>query len=284
MKLRTTVWLQLCLYISLGAGLVSAASPTAAAGDVPAVTRAPQDVNRKLDTPAVPQKDVQTLALAREVSGDVYSSLESFVCNEEVQRFRGAWNGQSATPLDTVTAKLSFERGVEGYSDIQQDKRPRADMSNLPGAWSEGEFGTLLLQTQQLLSTQHVRFDRYEEMQGQPAAVYRFDVASEDSPWDLYVAKREYKVAFRTNVWIAANTGEILKIKRTTLNLAQQTQITEIQWSIQLNHVDLNGKSWLLPASGIYSVSYAGMRDRDWNEISFNRYRKYGAETAIKFE
>ena len=284
MKLRTTVWLQVCLYLSLGAGLVSAANPAAAAGDVPVATRPAQDVNRKLDTPTVSQTDVQILARARETNEDVYSSLESFVCNEEINRFRGALNGQSAKPLDTVTAKLSFERGVEEYKDIQQNNRPRPGMASIPGAWSEGEFGTLLLQTQQLLSTQDVHFDTFSEMQGQQAAVYRFDVTSEDSPWDLNVANHHYKVAFRTNVWIAVNTGEILKIERTSLNLAQDTRISEIQWSIELNHVDLNGKSWLLPSSGIYSVSYAETHHREWNQISFNGYHKYGAEAAIKFE
>jgi hypothetical protein len=284
MKLRTTVWLQVCLYLSLSAGLASAASPAAAAGDVPTVTHPPQAVNRTLDAPTVSQTDLQILARAREANEDVYSSLESFVCNEQIDRFRGALNGQSARPLDTVTAKLSFERGVEQYQDIHQNNRPRPGMSSIPGAWSEGEFGTLLLQTQQLLSTQEVHFDTYAEMQGQQAAVYRFDVSSEESPWDLSVAGRHYRVAFRTNVWIAVNSGEILKIDRTSLNLAQATRISEIQWSIELNHVDLNGKRWLLPANGVYAVSYAETHQREWNQISFNGYRKYGSEAAIKFE
>jgi hypothetical protein len=147
-----------------------------------------------------------------------------------------------------------------------------------------GEFGTLLLQTQQLLSTQDVHFETFAELQGQQAAVYSFDVASEESPWDLSVGKRHYKLAFRTNVWVAVNTGEMLKIDRTTLNLAKDTQISEIQWSIELNHVDLDGKSWLLPSNGIYSVQYGETHHREWNLISFTDYQRYGAQTALRFE
>src|SRR5258708_3730861 len=100
--------------------------------------------------------DNEILSKARTANEDLYSSLQSFVCNERIERFRGPLNAGTTRAIDTVTANLSFENGVEHYSEIRQNTHPRTSISSLAGAWSEGEFGTLLLQTQKLLKTQPV--------------------------------------------------------------------------------------------------------------------------------
>ena len=142
-------------------------------------------------------------------------------------------------------------------------------MSSLPGAWSEGEFGTLLLQTQQLLTSQNVEFDSSAAIMGEQAAVYHFDVSSAESPWDLNVAGKHYRLPFRTTVWISVNSGEILRIERTSASIDGDTGISGIEWSISLDHFNINGKSWLLPATGSYTVLYKEWRKREWNEIEF---------------
>jgi hypothetical protein len=157
-------------------------------------------------------------------------------------------------------------------------------MSSLSGAWSEGEFGTLLLQTELLLTTQKAEFDDFTDVQGEHAAIYHFDVSSEASPWDLAVSGHHFQPAFRTTVWISVNTGEILKIDRVTKGLAKGTHIAEIQWGITLDHVVLNGKVWLLPTSGTYAVLYSESRHKEWNSISFSGYQRYGAQTAVEFQ
>lgn len=287
MEVRSSVWLHVCLYLSVSTGaacILSAADAFPAEADAPVPVHSSGDKHRKLDTSAAGESDIQILERARAANDDVYSSLESFVCNEEINRFKGNLNGQSAHVLDTVTAKLSFERGVEQYTDVHQNNRPRAGMSSLPGAWSEGEFGTLLLQTQQLLSTQKVDFQNFADLNGEQTALYHFDVSEDESPWDLSVSGHHYRLPFRTNVWISVNTGEMLKIDRTSLSIASETRISEIHWGINLNHVALNGKTWLLPDTGTYAVLYNESRHREWNLISFTGYQRYGSETSLKFE
>jgi len=227
--------------------------------------------------------DLAILKRARAANEDVYASLQSFVCQEEINRFKGRLDGEGKA-LDTVTAKVSFERGVEQYTNVLQNKRTRAGMSSLAGAWSEGEFGTLLLQTQQLLETQKVDFDSFASVQGEQAAVYHFDVSAAESEWDLTVANRHYRLAFRTDVWISVTSGEILKIGRTTIGLDQEAHISEIQWGITLEHFVMDGKTWLLPATGSYAVIYNESRHREWNEIRFTGYQRYGAEALLRFE
>jgi hypothetical protein len=284
MKTLSSLSLQLLLLAGLSLSADAAmpsAGPAATAVDVPVSVRTADEVNRGLDKAFAVGTDI--LERARVANDDVYSALQSFVCNEEISRFRGNLNGQSAHPVDTVTAKLSFERGVEQYSEVFQNNRQRPGITSLVGAWSEGEYGTLLMQTQQLLSTQQVEFDSLADVKDEQAAVYHFDVASEDSPWDLEVAGHHYRLAFTTKVWISVKSGEILKIDRSSLGIARETRISQIQWGITLDRVGMNGKTWLLPTTGTYAVLYNQSNRKEWNSISFTNYQRYGARTELKF-
>jgi len=226
----------------------------------------------------------QLLEKSRTANDYLYATLKSFVCQEEIQRFQGNLRGSKTRPIDRVSANLSFENGVERYSDIRQNTRSLASISALDGAWSEGEFGTLLQQTAQLLETQSASFIASTTLAGKAAAIYRFSVAEQESPWDLEVDLRHYRIPFTTDVWISASSGEILKITRKSSAMPEQTRISEIDWDVTLDAVDLNGKTWRLPTAAAYSVSYADFKRREWNQMSFSGYRRYSSESSLRFD
>jgi hypothetical protein len=75
----------------------------------------------------------------------------------------------------------------------------------------------------------------------------------------------------------------MLKIERTSISISADTRISEIQWTIMLDHVDLNGKQWLLPRTGTYAVLYRESRRREWNVLNFSDYKRYSAQTSLSF-
>jgi hypothetical protein len=220
------------------------------------------------------------LARARLENELLYTDLQSFACNEHIDRFKIM--GEEPRQIDTVTAKVSFENGVENYSDIHENDRFRPSLSSLPGAWSEGEFGTLLRQTRALLSTQPIsQGDTF--INGAPTTIYTFNVSGEQSPWDLTVGSHEYRVPFRTDVWVSKASGQIVKIARTTTAIPSESGIAEIEWAVFMKPVDLEGKVWLLPSSGEYSVLYQNSKHREWNTITFTGYHRYASRSVIHF-
>lgn len=214
----------------------------------------------------------------------LYGQLQSFVCNERIERFAARKKGDSGRRLDTLNAQVSFENGHEHYSEVKREGQKLASLSSVAGAWSEGEFGTLLRQTEKLLRTEDVRFDGDGEMSGTPASGLYFDVSEKDSPWDLEVAGRHYRVPFRAHVWVEKSSGQILKITRNSLGTVGDTRIAGLEWSVALAPVELNGKSWLLPKQGKYSVEYVNSGRREWNELSFSNYHRYGSEVLLRFD
>jgi hypothetical protein len=89
MKAISTVWLYVCLCTSLSVvPLMAAAGGAAAGADVPTNVRTADETNKKLNASVVARNDIQTLEHARAPNDDVYASLQSFVCNEEINRFK----------------------------------------------------------------------------------------------------------------------------------------------------------------------------------------------------
>lgn len=272
----------------LTSAMLSAATGPERPGSEPAVendSRTPATTTIEIPIPAaaLPSGTGDLLMRVRTINEQLYTDLESFVCDEQLTRYKGTLSGDKAHPIDSITARVSFENGQEHYSEVRQNRERRSDISAVPGAWSEGEFGTLLRQTELLLMTQAVSLLRESHLDGAPVAVYAFEVSEQDSPWDLEVSGQHYWVPFRTEVSVSQATGQILEIERTSVSVSPETHISEIRWGVSLAPVELNGRTWLLPKSGEYAVSYAESGRREWNLLSFSGYRRYGSEVALRF-
>jgi hypothetical protein len=200
-----------------------------------------------------------------------------------MERYRARLNGQNALQIDTVTAQVSFENGTENYSGILQGDRQRTSMSEIRGARSEGEFGTLLRQTRTLLATGALTQQTASDENGRPAVLLSLNVPGDKSPWQVTVDRKKYGLPFRTDVLVNQATGRILAVKRTSTAMPPASDISEIQWSVNLKPAQLDGKEWLLPASGEYSLLYEKTNRREWNQITFGDYHHHAASSVMHF-
>ena len=67
--------------------------------------------------------------------------MPNFVCDQETSRYRG----ESKVPRDLITASVRYEDGNETYSGIRLNgKTAPSAITQSPGLWSTGEFGTNL--------------------------------------------------------------------------------------------------------------------------------------------
>jgi hypothetical protein len=214
----------------------------------------------------------------------LYSDLHSFICDERIERFSGSLAGSAGRQIDTVKAKVAFENGQEHYTDLFRNKKKLSQISHLSGAWSQGEYGTLLQQTKDLFATKRVEFRQKTIIDGTPAAIYSFDVSEQESPWQLIVHSHAYSVPFRTYVWVSDANAQILKIARVSTGLPAETRVREVNWFITLEPTDMGGKTFLVPKTGQYAVLYTMGADCDWNAITFSNYHRFEAEATLRFD
>jgi hypothetical protein len=291
MRTRTIIVALLAVYAIVSTGYFVfriVGSQTASTGNSAAHSASAGDLNLPAAPPFPgdnPSPATSADLLARvEIENELrYTDLQSFVCHEQMDRFRSHINGDNAKRLDTVTAQVSFENGVESYSAIQQNSRLRSSMNEIPGAWSEGEFGTLLRQTKTLLTTRPSSSQPAKSQEGEAGVLYTLSVPGQESPWELIVDNQKFRVPFITEVLVSQTTGRILKIKRTSTAMPASFGISQIEWSVNLKPVLMDGNQWLLPASGEYSILYEKSNRREWNEITFSGYHRYTGSSVIHF-
>ncbi|MGC2661717.1 MAG: hypothetical protein WA324_27485 [Bryobacteraceae bacterium] len=214
----------------------------------------------------------------------LYTDLHSFICDERIQRFSGSLAGSQGRQIDTVIAKVAFEKGQEHYTDIFRNKKKLTQISHLSGAWSQGEYGTLLQQTKDLLARKRIEFRQNTVINGTAASIYSFDVNEQESPWQLIVHSQSYNVPFRTYVWISNANAQILKIARVSTGLPLETRVREVNWYITLEPTEMSGQTFLVPKTGQYAVLYTLGAECDWNAITFSNYHRFGVETTLRFD
>jgi hypothetical protein len=180
-----------------------------------------------------PQAADLFLTFVKVTNEAAFHSIQSFVCQEEIERHRGRSGAEGGKHVDTITTLVSFENGVEQYSDIRRKNRPLKDLAMLDGAWSKGELGTLLKQTQLLFPGRQI-FEGEEKGPDGYVAVYSFDVPSGSNPWDLEVGGQHYHIAFHTRIWVSESSHLIARIERTSMQMPANLGITEIRWGVTL--------------------------------------------------
>src|SRR5690242_18234871 len=101
--------------------------------------------SHQLDTSSVGPESPSDLLSRITLSADrLYNNLIGFVCREDIDRYKGNAHNPQGHKVDVITSTVSYGSDAEHYSDILRNNKRLDRISGLSGAWSEGEYGTLL--------------------------------------------------------------------------------------------------------------------------------------------
>ena len=217
-------------------------------------------------------------------ASQMYNDLTNFVCREDIERYKGSSHNPAGRKLDLITSTVSYDRDAEHYTDIYQNNKRLNRIRGLSGAWSEGEYGTLLGETLKALQSGKIGSISPSTLDGVPAVVYSFDSSADDSPWDIDVAGRHYSLAFRGQVWVSPATAQVLRVDRIATDIPERIGIAVINWSVSFGMQTADKRAFWLPTKAVYSVSYLEECRREWNLIAFSGYRRYGSDVVVRFE
>jgi hypothetical protein len=224
------------------------------------------------------------LSRARANSADLASGLANFVCRERMERFRAAHGESVGKPIDIITSNVSFENGRERYTEILQNNKERKSIASISGAWSEGEYATFLNETRKVLDSEVLKLQSVTSLNGEPAGLFSFEFDQANSPWDLQIGSKHYPVGFLFEMWVSLKSGDIIRISRSSTSMSPQTQIAEVDWLVDFGAFDVDGKTFMLPKDGVYSVTYLTSPKHEWNVLTFSDYHRFSSEVAIHFQ
>jgi len=254
-----------------GSGLMSAASA------IPAPPPPPLDAGAA----------VELIEQARQNALTYSNRLPNFICQQLIKRMYSMGQDDYFHTMDTIYTRVAYNDHRESYQvDMVNNRAVDQKMESLGGATSTGEFGSLLREV--FVPESQAEFKMYAaaSLRGRPVYVYTYRVDQAHSKWQLYwepgrPGERHMVPGYSGRVVIDAQTHQVLRIWLEAQGIPADFPIQSAVTTLDYDWAKIADQAYLLPSSAIMQ-----MRDSQklsQNEITFRGYRKFSAETVLKF-
>jgi hypothetical protein len=221
---------------------------------------------------------------AAEAALQFTETLPNYVCQEAVSRYESNSRPASFHVLDVVSTDVVYENGKEDYRNITINGRPANKSVEETGAWSTGEFGTLLIDLFSPATAADFRPNGEDRIAGITAKLYTLDVKRENSHWILHFGSQTYQPAYSGTIWIDPRTARVLRIELEARGLPSGFPTDHVESAVDYQYVRLGGtQDYLLPVHAETLSCQRGTSFCSKNNIDFRNYHKYTGESSIQF-
>ncbi|MBI3696626.1 MAG: hypothetical protein HY238_17525 [Acidobacteria bacterium] len=208
----------------------------------------------------------------------------NYICQEHIARFVTTSHTTNWQALDLVSAEVVYENGREHYRNIMLKGKPtNKGMEELPGAWSTGEFGTMLVDLFSPATAASFELRGESKSSGQPALLYDFEVDQENSHWSVMVPSQTIRPAYRGSVWIDKSNHSVLRIEMQARRLPREFPLDKVESAVDYQYVRFSESQFLLPVHAETLSCQRGSSMCSRNVIDFRNYHKYTSESNIIF-
>ena len=262
-----------------------AAQPTAAQPEAGAATPENPKQEAQAEAEPVPRPGEDPVIFrARLAAFRFAGQLPDFLCTQLTKRhtsdtFKPKWKLE-----DRVSAEVVYEHGQESYRDIKINGPPvkRKNAPEESGAWSSGEFGSLLLSL--LVYQTDARFVLAKPAAGEAASAtvkYNYTVEQKNSKWRVEYEGYRIMPAFKGQMWVDPVSGRVERLEMKARQLPKDYAMDVVEMVVDYGVVRIGEKDYYLP---LKSENLACQKDTfhcSRNEIEFKNYRKFTAESTI---
>ncbi len=260
-----------------GSDTVAAARPSLHDGDTNGASRLPQ---------RMPAAEDEFIEQAREAAFAFSETLPNYVVKQYTTRYatgggRGGRNSWRA--LDTVTADVIEEDGVEQYKNILINGKAPVRGVEQSGSWSKGEFSSLLKDLFSPRTNADFHGRRGATIVNRAAWQYDFTVEQPNSHWHVEVETGAYMPGYSGSVWIDKENYRVLRIEMGAERMPGSFPLDQVEWAVDYDYVSIGEGRYLLPVHSETLSCERGTNQCSRNVIDFRNYRKFTADTSITF-
>jgi hypothetical protein len=222
---------------------------------------------------------------AADAAMDFTESLPDYVCQEMMARYQSMATPANWQALDIVGAAVVYQQGKEDYRDVTiNGKAIKKNIEQLDGAWSTGEFGTILVDLFSPATAADFHYSRDSRSGGVSAKVYDFSVVRERSHWQISMAAQTFDPPYKGSVWIDPATSRVLRIEMQAYGFPDAFPADHVESATDYQYTRLgDAKQYLLPVHAENLSCQRGSNFCSRNVIDFRNYHKYTGESSITF-
>lgn len=207
------------------------------------------------------------------------AALNNIVMREDISRYESTRGRRSK--IDEYEASVEMSDGVDTVESIRHNGRTYSSTSQIQGAWSFGDFSSVLRISRDALDCQSLT--RLRGVGSEPdILVAAFHYPASSGRWYVKVGSRTWWLDFNGEIRLSAVTGDVLDISWTSAPLDSGADIRQVQRTVRFAPAEAGGEMWVLPEYAEYRVIH--LNDRiEWNTTRFYDAARYGSLSSVKF-
>lgn len=225
----------------------------------------------------------------REAAVNYGERLQDFSCTQYTERSTdNGSNGKRWKHIDTLEHQVDYVDHHERYRLLNVNGKTN-DLARrlMKGHFSPGgEFGSRLRHIFAPIAQAQFAWDRTEEIDGRRACVFRYRVGEETSTLAMEINGQSVTMGHHGFVHADCETGAVLRIEIETdpawAWLGGQRNAIGAQVDLRYGMASIGAKEFLLPLEAVEIARFGQTLSKA--DIKFRNYRKYDAESSIKFE
>jgi hypothetical protein len=235
--------------------------------------------------PPTPRPDDPIVEKARQAAAAFDERLPNYVCQQFTARFESTSHPVNWRAIDIVSAEVIFEDQSEHYRNIKiNDKPTNKRLEDTGGAWSRGEYGTILASLFSPGTAAEFHKRGGDTIAGVSTAVYDYSVERERSNWSIQAPSQLLRPAYRGAVWIDPKSGRVLRIEMQARRMPEEFPLDTVETAIEYQYIRLGGPDlFLLPVHAEILSCQRGTSNCSRNAIDFRNYHRYSGESSITF-
>ncbi len=211
--------------------------------------------------------------------------LPDFLCTQVTRRYADPRFRDSWINVDTVIAKVSYTDGHENYEVklINNTMVENKSMESLSGAVSTGEFGSVMEKIFEPRTGAEFHFERWGKLRGKLMYVFNYAVEQSRSDYSIeFDRKMRIIAAYKGLIYVDKEQHRIQRVTTEAIDLPASFPVRSVSSIVDYDTAVIGTTAFMLPMR-----AEVKMRDTDVairNNIDFRSYRKFGAESEIKYD
>jgi hypothetical protein len=222
---------------------------------------------------------------AREAAATFLEGLPNYVCQEQTTRYVSETRQPSWNVVDVVSAEVVYENHQESYRNLQINGKPTKKSPEDSGAWSTGEFGTILGNLFAPQSAAEFKYVQEDSVAHRATSVFDFKVPRVRSNWRIWVPGQYIVPTYKGSVWIDKQSGQVLRIEMQAKEVPEAFPEISVETAVDYDTISLGTTDkFLLPVHAEALSCWRNSNNCQRNVIEFRNYHKFEGESVIKFE
>jgi len=238
--------------------------------------------------PAPPSYDEQNQIIteAREYALNYTRTLPDFICLQVTRRYYDPNGAGNYRNYDTVMTKVSYFEQHEKYELMTVNNKfmTASSYESLGGTLSSGEFGSMLREIFEPKTDAEFHWLRWATLRGRRAHVYTYVVDQAHSQWSIEDRQVHARISpgYSGLVYVDRDTHAVVRVTLKADGIPPTFPIQEADDRLDYDLTDINGRQYMLPMMAQVHLRAGRVNQR--NDIEFRNYRKFSADTNLKFE